>query len=265
MTLPRKFYVHQRKGWEVGNFINCTPTIQTLSSVTKEPVPVLFDTEHVAEMYERCPFIRRVDEPEGGCLFTSAMTNMGMPDWEYIHRTVLSLCGLSASMNDNMPHTYVDECPRWGYLPDRYIAICRGMIDGSSWAEHKQVGDEIYDYVFDRTGLPLVFLGNTADWQRDLRRMRENHVDVNRVWCIVNSMRRVLGALRGADAVISNDTGLYHAAGALRRPGFIIWKTTPWEKNETPCRDLFRSRQGHWYTDFDRWLESYEAASGRKL
>ena len=55
MTLPRKFYVHQRKGWEVGNFINCTPTIQTLSSVTKEPVPVLFDTEHVAEMYERCP------------------------------------------------------------------------------------------------------------------------------------------------------------------------------------------------------------------
>ena len=53
--------------------------------------------------------------------------------------------------------------------------------------------------------------------------------------------------------IISNDTGMYHVAGAFNKPIFVMWKDSPFEKNISPGEACFFSRKGKWLEDFKRW------------
>ena len=61
-----------------------------------------------------------------------------------------------------------------------------------------------------------------------------------------------LAALNDADFVISNDTGMYHAAGALDKRQFVMWKDTNKIKNSTPSKKAYISND--WIKDFKKWI-----------
>jgi ADP-heptose:LPS heptosyltransferase len=43
-----------------------------------------------------------------------------------------------------------------------------------------------------------------------------------------------LSLIQNAKLIISNDTGLAHAAGAMNKNILILWKDTPFIKNQNP-------------------------------
>ena len=47
-----------------------------------------------------------------------------------------------------------------------------------------------------------------------------------------------MSILRQCDSFISNDTGLYHVAGALKKSGLVLWKKTNFIKNKSPYEGI---------------------------
>ena len=73
---------------------------------------------------------------------------------------------------------------------------------------------------------------------------------------ILDSIKDTLAAINNSRFVISNDTGFYHAAGAMSKDSFIIWKDTSLVKNQAPHKNCFFSRKGNWEVDFNKWIEN---------
>ena len=95
----------------------------------------------------------------------------------------------------------------------------------------------------------VIYIGNSYDYEVGLRNL-EKH----RGKAILNKIIKCASLLTHADHVISNDTGWYHAAGALNKKTFVMWKDTPFEKNWSPGKDVFYSRKGNWTSDFKEWI-----------
>lgn len=243
-----KYFVEQTAVFGMGNFINCTPTIQTLYEHFKAPVPVFFRTPLVAELFSNWKKIQRIHQPTGNRLFGSNMVNREIPDFEYVHQRISKKLELGAIP---VPHTYVDAHPPPApYKAGEYVVIVRGGIPGGWWEEKKEVGDPIYKYIMDRIDLPKVIIGTSADYNRSLKRMEK----WPNVKLVLNDIKASLGLLNGAAYVIANDTGMYHAAGALKKDVFVIWKDTPFIKNKSPHAGCFYSQKDMWEQDFDQWI-----------
>jgi ADP-heptose:LPS heptosyltransferase len=65
--------------------------------------------------------------------------------------------------------------------------------------------------------------------------------DVNRAKGLFDNMPHYLGGIRlalalirEADYVVANDSGLAHAAAAMKKPMCILWKNTSLPKNSNP-------------------------------
>ena len=253
-TLP--YYVRQITDFGIGNFINCTPAIKALSDHFKAPVPVFFELDHVKRMFLDCPFISIVEhERELGHrkeVFNSGLINRNVPDWKYIHQKVGEQFKLSGKKK--LPHTYVDPCEFTAMPNQPYVVFARGMVN-DTWAERKDPGDEIYQYMVRKVeskGYRVVFIGARSDYERSLERM--GSWVVNPLF-VLDDVRESLGAIRGSEMMIANDTGMYHAAGALNHPIFVLWKDTLFEKNKSPGKGCKFSHKRNWRKDFDRWLE----------
>ena len=52
-----------------------------------------------------------------------------------------------------------------------------------------------------------------------------------------NDIRQSLALIRDAKLIISNDTGLAHAAGAMNKEIIIFWKDTMLPKNGNPGKN----------------------------
>ena len=244
-----RWYVAQPKSYGMGNFINCTPTIQTLYEHFGEAIPVYFDTPAVASMFANWKAIRPIKQHNGyERLFGSNMVNRKIPDYQYIHHNITQQLGIKRA---NIPHSYVDAHePPAPWQAGEYVVIARGGVAGGFWEEKKEVGDEIYRHIMERIALPKVIIGNDADYTRSLHRM-EDWADTT---LVLNDVVKSLGLLNGARYVIANDTGMYHAAGALKKDVFVIWKDTPFVKNKSPHKGCFYSQKGSWESDFKTWV-----------
>jgi hypothetical protein len=245
MKVP--FYVHQHPNFALGNFINCTPTLRFLSEKWGAPIPVLFDTEYVKQCFLDCPFIEIIDAPRGKRLFGSELKAPKRSRWmdcEYIFRQVTGRRWTPEW------HTYVDSID--GVSGHDYIVLINGS--GSERLEYvasKDVGEGPYLAAFD-FGI-CAFVGSKEDRAR-------NPWSIRAAPTSVGDIRKALNIIAGAGAVIANDTGLAHAAGAMNKPLLVLWKNTPFPRCSNPGHRTQYAFDNHEQAVSD-FLSSIHAAS----
>ena len=213
--MGRLEYVEQHKDFALGNFIHLTPTIKWFAEKRGMKIPVLFRTEYVKEAFLDCPFIEHIKKEGKMRMFGSNMTNNAndRPDYEYIFET---LTGVKWTPKY---HTYVDSPPP---KESGYIVVINGsgsMNEG--YVQSKDVGASPYMVAMRK--YRTVAVGSKSDFERCPYLYEADDV-------IVDDMRLALSYINGAAAVIANDTGLYHAAGAMDVPTLALWKNTPRER-----------------------------------
>jgi ADP-heptose:LPS heptosyltransferase len=210
-------------------------------------------------MFLDCPFIKIINRKQAkqrDVLFTSAFVNEDIEDWKFIHQSVTKHFGIEI---DNIPHTYVDICEKPFELNKKYCVIIRGGVK-NSWFSEKEPGDDIYKYILEKVSSKrrVVFIGSQSDYESFICRMK-NWAPVSTL--ILDDIRKSLGAIEHSDFLVSNDTGMYHAAGALNKEVFVLWKHTNFIKNKSPGENCRFSFFGDWKSDFDKWYNERESRS----
>jgi len=244
------FYIHQHEGYGIGNFINCTPTIRRLYEKTGELIPVNYSMKVVEKLFEDCEFTITISDKQAKNmkkLFDSSMVNHSMPDYKYIYQNIIG-------DSEPVPHTYVPSYPIPEEYKNRdYIVIVRGCDYRGHWLDKKDPGDDIYKYIIDtiKDEYDIVLIGADVDNERFYHYMKDwtDNISVE-----LNDVQKSIGLIRGSECVVCNDTGMYHAAGALNHQTFILWKDTPFKKNQSPGKNCFYSRKGNWKRDWDRYI-----------
>jgi ADP-heptose:LPS heptosyltransferase len=207
---------------------------------------VLFDSEFVRQCFLDCPFIEIIDAPRGKRLFGSELKAPKRSRWmdcEYIFRQVT---GVRWSPEW---HTYVDQPRMLGQA--KPIVLIHGS--GSERAEYvasKDVGEAPYQVA--KKTRRAIFVGSQADLDRNAW--------VKAMTKAIGSIREALAIIAQADAVIANDTGLAHAAGAMNKPLLVLWKNTPFPRCSNPGRNTQYAFNNHEQAVRD-FLSSIQAAS----
>jgi ADP-heptose:LPS heptosyltransferase len=251
------FYVFQHKGNGLGNFIMCTPTIITLHQHYKQKITVHFSDEYMYDLFKDWDVIEATTKTPSGKtkLFGSNLINQKIPDWQFIHNTITKQQNIYGQYP--VPHTYVPcfDITEKEFPKDSYVVLIRGCFKGSIWASKKNPGDDIYNYIMKNIPekYKIVLVGNGHDFKRDLNRM--SRWDPRTV-VVKDDIRKAVSLICGAKFVVSNDTGLYHVAGAINKDIFVIWKQTPKEKNRSPGVNCFFSKEGNWKNDFNEWVKT---------
>ena len=62
----------------------------------------------------------------------------------------------------------------------------------------------------------------------------------------LDNIRKALAIIRDAQLVIANDTGLAHAAGAMNKKLLVLWKDTPFIKNQNPGINTQYAMKNEW-------------------
>jgi hypothetical protein len=243
------YCVVQRRQWAIGNFIMCTPTIKALSVYYNKPINVYFETPVVSQMFEKCIFINIINKiGDRKVIFESNMNNQKIPDYEFIYNQVFDKQGITRG---TIPHTYVDSYnPPKGLIEGEYILIIRGANHNQSptWKNLKDVGHDIYRKIIDdlqQYDKQIVHIGNQQDYNEYIKPIATKDSIV-----IVDDIKKSLGCINGASTIIANDTGMYHAAGALDKHMFVMWKDTNLIKNMSPGNDIMYSNKGNWWGDY---------------
>jgi len=225
------YYVEQHPSFALGNFINCTPALRWLAERDGRPVPVLFHTDYVRQCFLDCPFIEHIEIPVGERLFGSELVckRNTEADYAYIFRTITG-----EAWSDRW-HTYVDVPRMDSDVP--FIVLINGSgSERVDYVASKNVGQAPYIAAKHAVGASL-FVGSNEDLQRNPW--------VETMPAIVGDIRRALGAISIADAVIANDTGLAHAAGAMNKPLLVLWKDTPFPRCGNPGKHTEYSFNNH--------------------
>lgn len=266
-----KKYVKQPNGYEFGNFIMNTPTIKALSNYYGKPINVYFETDTVGKMFDMCPFIKSIslsETKDKEMIYEANISNSAvnlneksppfsesdMSDYDFIYETVLGKLGLDTSAG--APYPYVDEYDKPSEIPyDDYVLIIRGGNHKlpDYWVAWKDCGHDIYRKIIKEISLPIVFIGNNQDYHKYIQHMKdytENPI------IILNDIKKSLGAIKHAKYIVANDTGMYHAAGALNKDMFVMWKDMPFVKNMVPSKKAKFSHKGNWYNEWLEWKKN---------
>lgn len=219
-------YALQKKGYGLGNFIMTTPALQLLN----QRVGVYFSDKHIASLYQNCPFIKILEnEPKTKFVLTSEKPkrNKGESDIHAYCRMVIKKPPMV------LPNTYVDKCN--DYILERqedtkHIALFHGCL-GKVFKSKKDIGRDARQMIIDKVltyGYVPVLLGSSGDFK--------SYWSMNNLEACINylgelNLRQSVSVLDQCDYFISNDTGLYHVAGALKKPGLVLWHKTNMEKN----------------------------------
>jgi ADP-heptose:LPS heptosyltransferase len=226
----------QKRNFELGNFVSCTPAILLSSEKMKAKVPVFFDNKEIASLYTHCPFIEILGlKPKGIAFATSSCPIKRKPN----ESDAYALCRILYN-SITCPPTYVDKNITMKLNRDKhkkYAAVFHGCLT-PKFFRPKDIGlktrQKIIASLCER-GIVPVLLGTQMDFQNYWR-------NVNIVPCM-----NFIGKLRLKDSVsilsqcdffISNDTGLYHVAGALNMRGLVLWNRTDPYKNRSPCNRI---------------------------
>jgi ADP-heptose:LPS heptosyltransferase len=219
----------QNKANGLGNFIMATPAIYVLYK-QYGPIPVYFATHSISKLYQNCEFISVLkNRPKIKPSWTSTRPKRRSheSDSEALCR-IVGHCG-------PVPPTYIDGIVTKKLKPKKQqqVAVFHGCL-GRAWKDKKNLGRKIRQLIIKlllRRNMIPVILGNSKDR--------------NQYWCNNNldgcvdylgklSLIDSVSVLKQCDFFISNDTGLYHAAGAMEKPGMVIWKATSLIKNKSP-------------------------------
>lgn len=252
------FYIKQQKGFELGNFIELTPTINILYDYYKKKIPVFFETPYLIELFKNWEKIKIIDEKEviSKKLLIDIPSFLTLKEPEYLQIINKILLNVKKELKDIYIRYYIPDNPCKQILPQNndYVVIAKGCINHPKayWAKHKDVGTKIYKYILSKINIPIYAVGNTADYDRDLKKIIEE--SKKEIITVLDDINSVVKLIRNCKYMIANDTGLYHVAGALNKEVFVIWKDTPLIKNKSFGKKCFYSLKGNWENDFDYWL-----------
>jgi hypothetical protein len=217
-------YAEQSPGFGLGNFINITPVLAEYHRMGQQ-VKVWFDNKSFEPCFQDCPFFTIVSDrlPEPRVESRMICRKNDMPDYEYVWR-------LMFGKQELRQHTYIDK-PKPN-TRDEYIVLMNGS------------GAERLDYVKLKQ-IPVGAFKNESDkWLRQGHKVYGcgSQEDRNRLSGIkidkwIDGLRPSLACINGARAVISNDCGLAHAAGAMNKDLTVIWKETKTPKNFNPGKN----------------------------
>ncbi len=216
-------YVLQDRNYGLGNFINLTPTIKSLSESLDKKIPVYFELDHVKECFLDCDFIEILDkQPFDRPLFSSALVDFRnrIPDYVNAYRELSK----AYDLNPDAPHTYIDTADEIEAFDFEYTLFMYGSGNEDKMYLSTKTPDRKYyeDYMNGR----CLFTGSEADFER---------VDwFNDMEYSLGDIRRSLALIRDAKMIVSNDTGLAHAAGAMNKDMVILWKDSALPKNGNP-------------------------------
>lgn len=233
--------IHQHPRYGLGNFIMITPAIKRLSEKTGAPVDVFFSIEYVKQCFLDCEFINIV-EKKGESIIESNIINTDIPDYEYAFEKI------TGEPWSEDYHTYTDSPKEFDFSEKEYIVVLNGLA-GSYWKGKKEVDKNHHLLISDISNVPVYFTGSDTD------------VSQNTPWatdvfdeCFIGDIRQSLAIIRDAKKVIANDTGLSHAAGSMNKDMLILWKDTPFEKNQNPGANTRYSKKGSWSDDIENFL-----------
>lgn len=233
-------YFHQQKYWGLGNLIMATPMLQLASQKTKKPIDCYFDNDQLASLFSDSSFMRIIEKkpsvpPKYG---SSRCPPNKRKSYESDSE---ALCRLFLKHSGPIPNTYIDRPNKNEYLLERdsrkYIAVFHGCL-GKAWLAKKDIGAKNRQMVLEsilNRGMVPVILGSLSD-------KKSFWINNNLNGCLdfidKLSLRKSIAVLSQCDAFISNDTGLYHAAGALKMRGAVIWYKTNHVKNRSTCKNI---------------------------
>ena len=226
-------FVLQRKNFGLGNFIMLTSALQLCG----EKVNVYFSNKGIKSLYINCPFINIISKlPSNKPFITSRAPKRlkGESDSQAYCRMILK-----RPVKD-IPNTYVDRCT--DYILERnydtkYVALFHGCL-GKIFRKKKDIGAKARQMVIDKVlakGYVPVILGSNSDVKRYWSANNLNNC-VNYLGKLY--LRESVSVLNQCDFFISNDTGLYHAAGALEKSGLVMWHQTNLVKNRCVFDDI---------------------------
>jgi len=225
-------WVHQIELYGLGNFINLTPTIRLMADHYSKPIPVYFDLEFIRDCFLDCDFIEILEErPDNNPLFSSALVNFknNGPDYLHVYKEVTKAIPLTGEL----PHTYVDECKEMEVEKFNSIFIRGSGSEEKYYLSLKMPHDSYYKEYFSRhrTGnYKEAFTGSQGDIDR-ANGLFDNMTKY------IGGIRLALALIREADFIVANDSGLAHAAAAMRKPMVILWKNTSLPKNANPNKN----------------------------
>jgi ADP-heptose:LPS heptosyltransferase len=229
-------WVLQRQGNELGNFMMMTPALRLASKQQRRPIPVFFETKNVAKLFKQCPFLKILSHRPANSPRCTSKPPRDKPSRklpkEDVKRFIKILCG---EVPARLPKYYVDGEITYSLEPSskKRIAIFHGCNVLSSRAKHrkKTLPKVVRQHMLEMpraSGLQPVLLGVQEDnWSIDVDSDVENYLGKL-------SLRDTVSVLAQCDGFISNDTGLYHVAVALKKPGLVLWKQTDPEQNKAP-------------------------------
>lgn len=240
-------WILQDKSFGFGNFINITPIIKKLHEDSGRPVPVYFEMPFVKEAYLNDPRIELLEEKPStppivdSKLICKANTT---PDFVFAFEKVFG----EPYTDKYKPSAYTTMPPMKG----DYVVILMGSgSDREDYVKGKTPSKSVYEqmiFELQVRGIELIFTGSEADAKRAGKiasYCRQN----------VGDIRESLSLIANARAVIGNDTGLVHAAGAMDKEMFVIWKDTPFIRCQNSGKNTTYSKKGNWMNDFYNWIE----------
>ena len=160
------------------------------------------------------------------------------------------------------PHPYIGRCDR--VVPEaagRKVALGIGYFKNDPWSKSKHWGNEWYAKLTNdlaSKGVACFLVGgpsDAADAKQIMARASANSHDVTDQV----SLRWMFGMIAACDCFVGNDTGLAHAAAALKKPTLTIFqqgvssvtKNSP--RGERATHIVEKSR-GNAYDDVLAWV-----------
>jgi len=220
-------YVHQDELYGLGNFINCTPTIKLMADHYGKPVPVYFDLKFIEECFLDCDFIEILKEkPSERPLFTSGLIGRNTcPDYLHVYKSITQ----SMPLYGELPHTYVDRCEEIKEFSYNIVFIRGSGSEDPYYVSQKMPDDSYYRAYFNENmtdNYTQAFVGSEGDIKRS-----NGLFDGMAKY---TGIRLALALIRDADYIVANDSGLAHAAAAMKKNMVILWKNTALPKNANP-------------------------------
>jgi ADP-heptose:LPS heptosyltransferase len=219
-----------------------TPALQLISRQINNKVKIVFGTKALQELYKHCKFIKIINAQRSFRKIIMPKRRPGESDIE-------AYCRIFAGTRkpiQKLPHTYVDgNITKTLKDKKQCVAVFHGCL-GRKYVNGKDIGIKVRQHIIDclcaRNMIP-VLLGTKKDY---INYWKYNNIDKCKNYIDKLSLKDSVSILAQCQYFISNDTGLYHVAGALKKPGLVIWRRTDPIKNKTPFNEIIHvvNREG---------------------
>lgn len=254
LTGGRMKWFFQHPNYQLGDFIMMTPGLKAISEIDGAPIPIFFGTPYIALLYQKCPFLSYLPvKPRSNKAFMGTQFSSYNPTHYYKTRSSkkesMSECFFRRFSQKNgykgeIPNTYIDTNITHILNKEdgkKYVAVFHGCL-GDEFISKKSIKtahlQEIINAIVEKGRVPVI-LGNKLDYKRFWKCVDLSHPS------IINYLNKTdikdsASILSQCDCFISNDTGLYHVAGALQMKGLVFWGTTDFCKNRVVFNGIQR-------------------------